>query len=277
MDLPREKVRQMKKANGSLTRIRADVGRSWYMTGALLSFVGLLFIWALLSYGEYVNSTFLPTPSRVLAVFVQMLQSPNLWSDIGISVYRVTMGFLLAAVIGIPLGILAGTFKFAEAAIQPLTEFIRYMPATAFIPLVMVWAGIGEGAKILVIFIGTFFQMVLMVADNIRLVPEDLLSASYTLGATRFQVITKVLIPAMMPNLMDTLRLMIGWAWTYLVVAELVAANSGLGYSILKAQRFLKTDVIFVGILVIGILGLLTDRLFAFANKKLFPWAEGGS
>ncbi|AEF93911.1 ABC-type transporter, integral membrane subunit [Desulfotomaculum nigrificans CO-1-SRB] len=267
----------MKKSADSLTRIRTDVGRSWYMTGAMLSFIGLLITWAILSYGEYVNTTFLPTPSRVLAVFVQMLQSPNLWSDIGISVYRVTMGFLLAAVIGIPLGVLAGTFKFAEAAIQPLTEFIRYMPATAFIPLVMVWAGIGEGAKILVIFIGTFFQMVLMVADNIRLVPEDLLSASYTLGATRFQVITRVLIPAMMPNLMDTLRLMIGWAWTYLVVAELVAANSGLGYSILKAQRFLKTDVIFVGILVIGILGLLTDRLFAFVNKKLFPWAEGGS
>lgn len=267
----------MERTKGNLTQIRAEVGRSWYMTGALLSFICLLFIWAMLSYSEYVNNTFLPTPSRVVALFIQMLQSPNLWSDIGISVYRVTMGFLLAAIIGIPLGILAGTFKFAEAAIQPVTEFIRYMPATAFIPLIMVWAGIGETAKILVIFVGTFFQMVLMVADNIRLVPEDLLSASYTLGATRFQVITKVLIPATLPNLMDTLRLMIGWAWTYLVVAEMVAATSGLGYSILKAQRFLKTDVIFVEILVIGILGLLTDRLFAFGNKRLFPWAQGGS
>ncbi|MFZ5639657.1 MAG: ABC transporter permease [Bacillota bacterium] len=267
----------MSKTNNGLMQIRTDVGRSWYMTGALLSFTGLLLLWSLISYGGFVNPTFLPTPSQVVDEFIQQVRGSGLWSDMGISLFRITMGFLLAAAIGIPFGILAGTFKFAEAVIQPITEFIRYMPVPAFIPLTMVWVGIGETAKIMVIFIGTFFQMVLMVADNIRNVPQDLLSASYTLGATRFRVISRVLIPAMLPNLMDTLRLMIGWAWTYLVVAELVAANSGLGYSILKAQRFLKTDVIFVGILVIGILGLLTDRLFAAANKRLFPWAEGGN
>ncbi len=257
-----------------LAKIRTDVSRSWYITGALLSFIALLFLWFLLSYGNFVNNNFLPTPSRVLIEFVRYIQLPNFWTDIGISLYRISMGFILAAVLGIPLGIMAGTFKFAEAVIQPITEFVRYIPATAFIPLIMVWAGIGEPAKIMVIFIGTFFQVVLMVADNVRSVPQDLLNAAYTLGASRSQVIYRVLIPAMMPGLMDTLRLIIGWAWTYLIVAELVAANSGLGYSILKAQRFLRTDIIFVGMLTIGALGLMTDRLFIYLNKRMFTWDE---
>ena len=194
--------------------------------------------------------------------------------NMGWSIFRITMGFVIAVVIGVPLGILAGSFKRVDAVVTPICEFIRYMPVPAFVPLVMVWCGIGEGAKISIVFLGCFFQMVLMVADNARAVSDDLLSASYTLGTTRFTTITKVLIPAMAPNMMLTLRMMIGWGWTYLTVAELVASNSGLGYSILKAQRFLHTESIFSGILVIGVLGLITDRIFAFAIKKMFPWAE---
>ena len=149
------------------------------------------------------------------------------------------------------------------------------MPVPAFTPLVMVWVGIGEEAKVTLLFIGIFFQLVLMIADDAMSVSEDLLNAGYTLGATNWQTMTKILIPAMLPRSLDTLRMMIGWAWTYLVVAEMVAANSGLGYSIMKAQRFLKTDAIFTGILVIGILGLITDRVLYMLNKKLFHWTEG--
>jgi NitT/TauT family transport system permease protein len=259
-----------------LLTIRSDIGKSWYIAGAVASFVGVLLLWLVLSWLELVDKTFLPTPVMVIKNFATAISENTLIGDMSISVFRITMGFLLAAILGIPLGILAGTFKIAESFIQPLSEFIRYMPVPAFIPLIMVWTGIGEEAKIMVIFIGTFFQLVLMVADNARAVSDDLLSSAYTLGAGEWQVITKVLIPAMAPKIMDTLRLMFGWAWTYLVVAELVAANSGLGYSILKAQRFLKTDSIFTGILLIGVLGLLTDRLFYIANKKLFGWAEEG-
>jgi len=118
--------------------------------------------------------------------------------------------------------------------------------------------------------------LLLMVAEDTSRVNKDLLSASYTLGAKRGQVISKVIIPASLPKLMVTMRLIMGWAWTYLVVAELVAANSGLGYTIMKAQRFLDTELIFVGIIVIGLLGLVIDRCFALLTKKLFPWAEGG-
>jgi NitT/TauT family transport system permease protein len=266
----------MRKKRIRLLQIRGEIRKTWYVSGIAGMFVLVLVLWSLASYGRWVDPTFLPTPGRVLEQFGHQIVSREFWHHVGMSVYRVTMGFLLACVIGIPLGIMAGTFRMFEALVVPLTEFIRYMPATAFVPLIMVWAGIGETAKILVIFIGCFFQLVLMVADNTRNVSNDLLQVSYTMGAKRLQAIEKVLIPALLPDLMNTLRLMLGWAWTYLVVAELVAANSGLGFSIMKAQRFLNTDVIFVGIIVIGLLGLLTDRAFAFCHKRFFPWLEGG-
>lgn len=260
----------------NLLKIRSEIGKGWYSVGTLASFLTVLLLWIILGWAQLVDSTFLPSPTMVVKNFITSISENTLLSDVGISLYRIAMGFLLAAILGIPLGILAGTFKIAESLIQPLSEFIRYMPVPAFIPLIMVWTGIGEEAKIMVIFIGTFFQLVLMVADNARGVADDLINSAYTLGAKEFQVISNVLLPAMAPKIMDTLRLMFGWAWTYLVVAELVAANSGLGYSILKAQRFLQTDAIFTGILVIGLLGLFTDRLLYLANRKLFPWAEEG-
>ncbi|WP_077215309.1 ABC transporter permease [Bacillus dakarensis] len=260
-----------------LLAIREDIPKKWYLLGILFTFIFLFIIWNALSFMKLVDEVFLPTPVEVVISFILSMVDSAYWGEIGISVYRVFMGFLLACLVGIPLGILAGTFKFAESLIIPVSEFIRYMPAAAFIPLIMVWVGIGEPAKILVIFIGCFFQLVLIVADDTNRISKDLLSASYTLGANRFQVITRVIIPAMLPKLMATMRLIMGWAWTYLVVAELVAADSGLGYSIMKAQRFLDTESIFVGIIVIGLLGLIIDRCFAMANKKLFPWAEGGN
>lgn len=256
-----------------LFRIRQDIPRRWYVGGIIATFAGIMLVWFVLSMLELVERTFLPTPIQVAETFVQLILTPEFWNHIGISVYRVFMGFFLACLLGIPLGILAGTWRMAEAAIVPITEFIRYMPATAFIPLVMVWAGIGEPAKILIIFIGSFFQLVLMVADDTRSVSNDLLEASYTLGAKGHHVVRQVILPALLPSLMNTLRLIMGWAWTYLVVAELIAANSGLGYTIMKAQRFLNTDVIFVGIIVIGLLGLIIDRCFALLNRKLFHWA----
>jgi NitT/TauT family transport system permease protein len=268
-------IPKKKRTLHSLLSIREDIPKKWYLFGIAFAFLFVFILWNVISLLKLVDDVFLPTPIEVIVTLFQSLADSTYWGEIGISVYRVFMGFLLACVIGIPLGIFAGTFKFAESFILPMSEFIRYMPAAAFIPLIMVWAGIGESAKILVIFIGCFFQLVLMVADDTNRISKDLLSASYTLGANRIQVITRVILPAMLPKLMTTMRMIMGWAWTYLVVAELVAANSGLGYTIMKAQRFLDTESIFVGIIVIGLLGLVIDRCFAMASKKLFPWAEG--
>jgi NitT/TauT family transport system permease protein len=258
-----------------LFRIRTKINSITYNCVAIGMFLLLLTVWTIVSETGLVSPIFLPKPISVLTYLINAFTNGSIWPDIGISCYRIIMGFLIAAIIGLPLGILAGTFNFAEALIQPMAEFIRYMPVPAFVPLIMVWCGINETAKIAIIFMGTLFQLIPMVADNVRAVSDDLLSAAYTLGASRRTVLLKVIIPAIIPRTMDTLRIMIGWAWTYLTVAELVAANSGLGYSILKAQRFLRTDAIFGGILVIGLLGLFTDRLLSMLNRKLFPWAEG--
>jgi len=136
----------------------------------------------------------------------------------------------------------------------------------------MLWIGIDEGAKIAIIFIGTFFQMVLMMAEDVRRVPMTQIEAAQTMGATRLEIIEKVIIPSAKPALLDTLRITMGWAWTYLVVAELVAANSGLGYAIIKAQRFLQTDKIFAGIILIGLIGLAFDQCFRLVHRLAFPW-----
>ena len=158
---------------------------------------------------------------------------------------------------------------------MPCEESSRAASAVAFVPLVMVWVGIEESAKIAIIFIGTFFQMVLMMAEDVRRVPITQIEAAQTMGATHNEIIKLVILPSARPALMDTLRVTLGWAWTYLVVAELVAANSGLGYAIMKAQRFLQTDKIFAGILLIGLIGLAIDQLFRLMHRKVFPWLHG--
>lgn len=254
--------------------LRNPISKRKYTMIAVMVFVTIVVLWQIVSSMGVVKELFLPSPGKVLRYIVDDLISGTMRADMWISIYRIMMGFLLAAVLAIPLGIWAGSFPIFEAMINPLCEFVRYMPVPAFVPLVMIWCGIGESAKIVIIFLGTFFQMVLMIADDARSVSDDLLASSYTLGAKRGRAICTVLIPAMSPRMMDTIRMMIGWAWTYLVVAELIAANSGLGYSILKAQRFVKAEAIYGGILVIGLLGLITDRVLVILNKKLFPWAE---
>jgi NitT/TauT family transport system permease protein len=252
-------------------KIRGWISQRSYWTLAALGLAVPLAAWALLSAFGPVNKVFLPGPLDV-AHRLGMWFGDELLSDIGISFFRVVAGWALSALVALPLGLFIGSFRIVQAALEPLTDFIRYMPAVAFIPLVMLWVGIDEGAKIAIIFIGTFFQMVLMVAEDVRRVPMAQIEAAQTMGATRCEVIEKVIIQSAKPALLDTLRITMGWAWTYLVVAELVAANSGLGYAIIKAQRFLQTDKIFAGILLIGTIGLAMDQAFRLVHRRAFPW-----
>ena len=246
--------------------------RHVYLMFAGIGLAGPLALWLGLRGFTSIEAIFLPTPWAVLERGWHWLQEEALLADLGISLYRVTAGFALSTALALPIGLMAGAFRPAEAMFEPLMDFIRYMPAVAFIPLVMLWVGIGEGSKMAIIFIGTFFQQVLMIAEDVRRVPQAQLEAAQTLGATRAEVIRLVLWPSARPALLDTIRVTLGWAWTYLVVAELVAANSGVGYAILKAQRFLQTDKIFFGILLIGVIGLLQDQCLRFLHRRLFPW-----
>lgn len=238
------------------------------LTGMLLPLAG----WWWLSASGLMDKVFMPGPVDVLSRLYSWFNDDDLLGDMWISTYRVAAGFTLSAVLAIPLGIMIGTYRPVQALLEPLTDFIRYMPAVAFIPLVMLWVGIDESSKIAIIFIGTFFQMVLMIAEDVRRVPVTQIEAAQTMGATRSEIVSRVIVQSAKPALLDTLRVTMGWAWTYLVVAELVAANSGLGYAILRAQRFMQTDKIFAGIILIGLIGLAIDQLFRWLHRKSFPW-----
>jgi len=253
-----------------LWAVRGEISRHTYLAFALAGLIVPLLAWWALARSGFANPTFLPGPGAVVQRLASWWTDDGLAQDIGISVYRVVGGWALSAVIALPLGLLIGTFRPVQAMLEPLTDFIRYMPAVAFIPLVMLWIGIDEGSKIAIIFIGTFFQMVLMIAENVRAVPIAQIEAAQTMGATREELVRLVIFPSSKPAILDTLRITMGWAWTYLVVAELVAANSGLGYAILKAQRYLQTDRIFGGILLIGLIGLLIDQAFRLVHRLCF-------
>src|SRR5947207_1160669 len=192
--------------------------------------------------------------------------------DVGITIWRVVGGFVLAALLAVPLGIAMGAYKPIEAFFEPFVSFARYLPASAFIPLLILWAGIGELQKLLVIFIGSVFQIILMVAVTVGGTRRDLVEAAYTLGAGDRGVIRRVLLPSSAPEIAEILRLVLGWAWTYVIVAELIASSSGIGHMITDSQALLNTGQIIFGIIVIALIGLVSDFLFKAFTAWLFPW-----
>jgi len=230
--------------------------------------------WALATYGGFVSKTFLASPGATLAAGWTLLAQFNFLHDIGMTVWRVLGGFVLAAVLAVPLGLAMGAYKPIEAFFEPFVSFARYLPASAFIPLLILWAGIGETQKLAVIFIGSFFQLVLMIAVTVGATRRDLVEAAYTLGANDRGILWRVMVPASLPAVAETLRLVLGWAWTYVIVAELIGASSGIGHMITDSQALLATDQIIFGIVVIGLIGLVSDFLFKRLNQRLFRWAS---
>ena len=206
-----------------------------------------------------------------LAAAINLWTQKGLWADIYVSSARVAAAFFFGAVVGVPLGILMGAFRTMEAVISPIVGTIRYMPVAAFIPLIILWVGIGESSKVLIIFMGIFFVNVIMVADAVKFVPAEMINAAYTLGAKQGQVLSRVILPAVFPSIIDTLRVNVSGAWNYLVIAELIASSQGLGFRIVRAQRFLQTDEIFVCILLIGAIGLALDLGFRLFSRRVVP------
>ena len=241
------------------------------LSAATVLFV--LCLWCVWTYGGLAAPDFLAPPHRVAVAGWERALDGSLLENMGASLLVITSGYLLASATAVPLGILAGSFRFVAAMVEPVAGFMRYIPVSALVPLLILWIGIDIEQKIAVIFLGTFFQQLILFADVSARVSKDLIDCSYTLGANRRQVVWRVLMPACMPGVMDNLRVTMGWAWTYLVVAELVAANTGLGYMILNAMRGLATDVILLGVFTIGLLGLITDLLFKLVRRRLLPWS----
>ncbi|MBB5047935.1 NitT/TauT family transport system permease protein [Rhodopseudomonas rhenobacensis] len=238
----------------------------------LAFFVVFVALWSWATFGGHVSRTFLADPLTMLREGWDLLTKYDFLSDIGMTIWRVIGGFTLAAVVAVPLGVLMGAYKPIEALLEPFVSFARYLPASAFIPLLILWAGIGEMQKLLVIFIGSVFQIILMIAVNVGGTRRDLVEAAYTLGASDSGIIRRVLLPSSAPEIAEILRLVLGWAWTYVIVAELIGSSSGIGHMITDSQALLNTGQIIFGIIVIGLIGLVSDFLFKAFNAWLFPW-----
>src|SRR5215475_6466502 len=229
-------------------------------------------LWASATFGGYVSKTFLASPLTMLQEGWDLLTKYGFLFDIGMTIWRVVGGFALAAIFAVPLGILMGAYKPIEALLEPFVSFARYLPASAFIPLLILWAGIGEMQKLLVIFIGSVFQIILMVAVAVGNTRRDLVEAAYTLGARDAGIIRRVLIPCAAPDIAEILRLVLGWAWTYVIVAELIGSSAGIGHMIVDSQALLNTGQIIFGIIVIGVIGLSVEGV-----SRIFPPARKGS
>jgi NitT/TauT family transport system permease protein len=239
----------------------------------LLFFVLFFAGWAWATLGGHVSRTFLADPLTMIEDGKLLITKQGFLFDIGMTIWRVLGGFVIAALVAVPIGVLMGAYKPIEAFFEPFVSFARYLPASAFIPLLILWAGLGELQKLLVIFIGSVFQIVLMVGVTVSGVRRDLIEAALTLGARGRGILVRVLVPASAPDIAEILRLVLGWAWTYVIVAELIGSSSGIGHMIIDSQALLATGQIIFGIIVIGIIGLISDFAFKWTNRRLFPWS----
>ena len=251
------------------------VGRTRRVVLGIAFFVVFVAAWSIATFGGFASPTFLADPVSMAQEGWLLLVRYGFLHDIGMTVWRDLGGFVLAAIVAVPLGILMGAYKPIEAFFEPFVSFARYLPASAFIPLLILWAGIGELEKLLVIFIGAVFQIILMVAVTVGATRRDLVEAAYTLGCSDASVVKRVLVPAAAPDIAEILRLVLGWAWTYVIVAELIGSSSGIGHMITDSQALLNTGQIIFGIIVIGVIGLVSDFLFKWVNQRLYPWSVG--
>jgi NitT/TauT family transport system permease protein len=250
------------------------IAAAQFLGVAALVFVALAALWYAATAAGLVRPLFLPSPGQVINRLAELWRTGQLTADLSISIYRITLGFLISTVLALPVGVLIGCYRVWEAAIEPFVDFIRYMPVVAFVPLTILWTGTGDSQKFLIIFIGTFFQQVLLVMDNVKSVPREFINLGRTLQMPEWRILQRIVLPSSMPAIWDSMRISLGWAWTWLVVAELVAATSGLGYRITTAQRFFQTDLIFGYLLILGILGLTTDQIMKYAGRRLFRYLE---
>ena len=231
--------------------------------------------------GNPANPIYLPAPHEVVTAFYTAFTTEpkrrsekwlheSLWDSIQV----IFLGFFISSLIGVPLGIVAGTYDFFSRLFEPFIEFFRYLPAPAFGALAVAILGIHHAPKIAIIFIGTFFQQLLVIANTTRKLDPALLEAAQTLGAKNHSLLFKVVVPGILPDLYRDMRILLGWAWTYLIVAELIGTSSGITWFITQQARYKNFENVFAAIIMIGIIGLTIDLLLAWMGRRLFPWQQ---
>lgn len=269
---PRSLPRRRPARAGGLWAIRTPLSRSarWALTA--LSVAVPLVGWQVLSMVIDGRPDYLPGPVEAVTAGVEMARSGQLFTDAWATVARVLQGFGLAVLVSVPLGIVMGSFPAGQALLEPLVGLLRYLPASAFIPLLIIWLGLGEPSKVALLFLAAFFFNTLMTADAVRQVPLSLVDVSYTLGARRGEVLRKVIVPYALPGMIDSIRVNAAASWSFVVVAELIASESGLGYRIVRAQRFNQIDRIFAVLVVIALIGLTIDLLLRLTRDRVGRW-----
>jgi NitT/TauT family transport system permease protein len=271
------------RAKPSLWVLRSPIPAGQARMLSLVSLGALLAVWCVCSYvqvtrdGESVPLVphyFLPAPDQVLKSLFYLFFEKDLASAVLVSAVRIVKAITLSVVVALPLGIMMGSFESVNRLFDPVVAPMRYLPITAFIPLLILWFGIDEAQKVAFLFLGTVVYLLPAVVDAVRLVPEELVQTAFTLGATKSQVIRTVLIPAALPAIFDGFRVMNAIAWTYIILAELVNSQNGIGYILRLAEQHNKPEWSFAGILVVGVIGLGTDFAIRSVNRLLFGWRE---
>jgi len=258
----------------SIWAIRQPVPRGTALALAFVMPITVLGVWCILSYGHLAPADFLPSPTEVIRGTLQLFIQYDLSTAIVVSTRRIVLAFLLASAIALPLGIMMGAFAPVHHLFESITAPLRYMPISAFIPLLILWFGIYEKQKIAFLFLGVFVYLLPVVVSAIRAVPEELVQTALTLGASKMQVIRTVLVPAALPEIFDSFRVMNAISWTYVILAEAVNPEHGLGYMVELARTHQKASWSFAGLIVIGGIGLLTDFIIRSISIILFRWRE---
>lgn len=244
--------------------------------GFVLGLLGLVSLFALWQLGHWatpeLQRKFLPGVDEVVGKIIYLLVNKDFISDIGVSLYRIYLSFFVACLVAVPLGLIMGCFVKVRALVNPTVGGLRYLPAASFVPLLLVYLGPTDTAKMALLFLGCVFFLIALILDNVLAVPKEFVESAQTMGADRKHIVLRVALPAAAPQILDSMRNMIAVSWTYLVIAEIVAATDGIGAVMMRGAKFLHIDIIMAGILTIGVLGVLTDILFRYASRFLFPY-----
>lgn len=268
----KDKAPLFKPPRERFLEVRGSVNQYQSLTLGLVGVIAFFGVWEFFHYiTPETQQKFLPSVEQVVGEIYVLIRDKGYLSDIGKSVYRIYVSFLAACLLAVPLGVLMGSFVKLRALINPTVGGLRYLPAASFVPLLLVYFGPTDFAKMALLFLGCVFFLIALILDNVLSVPKEFIESAQTMGASRRHIVLRVTFPAAAPQILDSMRNMIAVSWTYLVIAEIVAATDGIGAVMMRAARFLHVDIIMGGILTIGVLGVLTDISFRLASRVLFP------
>jgi NitT/TauT family transport system permease protein len=257
-----------------LFELRGTLPTSYRLVLAVVGLAGIVGLWLLAASTLNGDSKIVPTPGETFGAFLDEMRSGNLWVDLKASGGRILYGYLISMAIGIVVGLAMGSLMSVEALVEAPIAFMRYVPATAMTPLLLVWLGIEETPKITLVVLGTVFFNILMIADVARAVPRELIEASYTLGARRRTVLRRVILRHSVPGIIDVGRINLAAAWLVLPISEVLAAQEGLAFRIDKAERLRGVDTMFALLIVFGVIGVVSDLALRWLRNASSPWAK---